>query len=89
MTVMVCYSTITLSKTYTLCFSFLFFLILAEYLPGEAAGYQGYVVEVSVGHKVSEHPQEVAHLRGVDVGLVEVGVDQMREPDDGVEQVTQ
>ena len=59
MTVMVCYSTITLSKTYTLfmiLFYLYFFLILAEYLPGEAAGYQGYVVEVSVGHKVSEHP---------------------------------
>ena len=66
-----------------------FFLILAEDLSGETAGYQGYVVEVSVGHQVSEHPQEVAHLRRVDVGLVEVGVDQMREPDDGIEQVTQ
>ena len=64
------------------------FKILAEDLPGQTAGDEGYVVEVSVGHQVPEHPQEVAHLRRVDVGLVEVGVDQMREPDDGVEQVT-
>ena len=89
MLIMVCYSAITLSKTNILWFYFYFFLILAEDLSGETAGYQGYVVEVSVGHQVSEHPQEVAHLRRVDVGLVEVGVDQMREPDDGVEQVTQ
>ena len=66
----------------------LIFKILAEDLPGQTAGDEGDVVEVSVGHQVPEHPQEVAHLRRVDVGLVEVGVDQMREPDDGVEQVT-
>ena len=50
MLIMVCYSAITLSKTNILWFYFYFFLILAEDLSGETAGYQGYVVEVSVGH---------------------------------------
>ena len=62
--------------------------LLAEDLPGQTAGYEGDVVEVGVGYQVPEDSQEVANLRRVDVGLVEVGVDQMRKPDNGVEQVT-
>ena len=57
-------------------------------MPGKKAGDQGHVVKVSVGNKVSEHPQKIAHLYWVDVGLVNVSMDEVREAQQRIEQVT-
>jgi len=61
----------------------------AQCLPGNTAGDDGDGVEVSVGYQVSQHPQEVADTGRVDVGLVEIGVDEVRQTNKSVEEVTE
>ena len=62
---------------------------LQRSLSRHTAGDHGDGVEVCVGYQVPEHPQAITHSIGVDVCLVEVSMDKVGEPDDGVEQVTE
>ena len=54
-----------------------------------------YIVEAAsclltcVGNQVPEHAQEVADSGRVDVGLVQIGVDEVRQTNQGVEEITE
>ena len=61
----------------------------AESLPRHTAGDYSDGVEVSVGNEVPEHPQEVTDTIRVDVSPIKLGVDEVREANNGVEEVTE
>ena len=61
----------------------------AQSLPGHTAGYHSDGVEVGVGDQVPKHSQQVADSWRVDVGLGKVGVDEVRQANQGVEEITE
>ena len=72
-------------KQYLFCLN----VLPAKKLPGQKAGYKSHITEVSVGNKVPEHSQKIAHLYWVDVGFVNVSMNEVRKTQQGIEQVTQ
>ena len=82
MTIMFKNTTIALSKQlHKLILSARYrkFHLPAQKLPGKTACYQSNIIKVSVSNKVSEHSKKVANLCRIDIGLVNVRMDKMRE----------
>ena len=65
------------------------YLLPAKKLPCQKAWYQCNIIEVSVGNKVSEHAEKIANLYWVDIGLVNMSMDEVRKAQKSIEKVTQ
>ena len=57
-------------------------------MSGQKAWYESHITEVSVSYKVSEHAKKIARLYWIDVGFINVSMDEVRKAQQGIEQVT-